>query len=88
MRISSTTTRSIAPNTLVSDTMYIAKFNRTGIQWKIDLYEKKWSEEMLSNEISLINTHKFFFHTTAKRWVRNEIVKQLVNHHGLEIING
>lgn len=68
--------------------MYVARFDRRGLLWDVRLFEKKWSEQMFSNEVVEISTHRFLFHSSAKKWVRNEIVKEMVRHHGLEIING
>lgn len=68
--------------------MYIAKFNRQGLRWKVTLFEKSWSDEMMTNQVTAATSHKFFLHATAKRWIRNEIVKQMVKQHKLEIING
>jgi len=68
--------------------MYVARFDKKGIRWTITLFEKSWSEEMQTNEVTEVDSHKFFLHGSAKRWVRNEIVKKLVKQHKLEIING
>jgi hypothetical protein len=68
--------------------MYVARFARYGLRWSVVLFEKSWSEQMQSNEVYEINSHRFFLHGSAKRWVRKEIVKKLVQQHKLEIING
>jgi hypothetical protein len=68
--------------------MYVARFARYRVRWSVVLFEKSWSEQMQSNEVYEINSHTFFFHGSAKRWVRKEIVKKLVLQHKLEIING
>lgn len=68
--------------------MYVVRFDRNGIRWKVTLFEKNWSEEMQTNEVSEVSSHKFFLHATASRWIRNEIAKKLVKQHKLEIING
>lgn len=88
MITSGTTLSSTRQNILVSDIMYVARFDKYRLRWNVTLFEKNWSEQMLSHEVSEITTHKFFFHGSAKRWVRKEIVKQLVKQHKLEIING
>ena len=68
--------------------MYVVRFDRSGIRWKVTLFEKNWSEEMQTHEVSEVNSHKVFLHATAARWIRNEIAKKLVKQHKLEIING
>ena len=68
--------------------MYIAKFDKTGIRWKVTLFNKRWSEEMLSNEMEAISDKNFFFHASGYRWVNKEIAKQLFAQHKLEIIDG
>jgi hypothetical protein len=88
MIISSITIRNTRQNTLESDTMYVARFARYRVRWYVVLFEKSWSEQMQSNEVYEINSRKFFFHGSAQRWVRKEIVKKMVKQHKLEIING
>jgi hypothetical protein len=68
--------------------MYVAKFTKNGIRWKVILFEKRWLETMLSNEIDIINTKKFFFHSNGYRWANKEIARHLFKQHKLEIIDG
>lgn len=68
--------------------MYVAKFTRIGIRWEVVLFEKRWSETMLSHEIEMINKKGFFFHSRGYRWVNREIAKILFRQHKLEIIDG
>lgn len=68
--------------------MYVAKFTRKGLRVHVEIFEKRWSEVMLSNEISYISSKKFFFRYHAVRWMRAEIVGQVFKQHKLEIIDG
>lgn len=68
--------------------MYVAKFDKALLRWRVTLFNKSWSEEMLSNEIEEIDSKTFFFHSSGYRWVNKEIAKQLFKQHKLEIING
>ena len=68
--------------------MHVAKFTKKGIRWEVVLFEKRWSEIMLSNEIEIINKKGFFFHSSGYRWVNKEIAKILFRQHKLEIIDG
>jgi hypothetical protein len=68
--------------------MYVAKFTRGRIRWEITLFEKRWSETMLSHEIQIVNKKSFFFHFSGYRWVNKEIAKILFRQHKLEIIDG
>ena len=68
--------------------MYIAKFNRDGFLWRVTVFEKRWSESMLSNELIEINSKLFFFHFSGYRWINSEMSRILFDQHKLEIING
>jgi hypothetical protein len=68
--------------------MYVAKFDREGILWRVTLLEKEWSQEMLSHEIKEISSKRFLFSTRAYRWIHNQIIIDLFAHRKLEIING
>lgn len=68
--------------------MYVAKFDRNKIFWKVTLFEKNWSEEMLSNQVSFIDEKSFVFHRSAYRWINKEVAKNLFDNHLLEIIDG
>ena len=35
--------------------MYVAKFSRDSVFWIVTIFEKRWSESMLSNELIEIN---------------------------------
>lgn len=68
--------------------MYVAKFDRSGFRWEVTLFEKHWSKEMLSNEITEIVSKKFIWHFSGYNWVNKQIAKELFKQHRLEIING
>lgn len=67
--------------------MYVAKFHRCGLRWKVELFEKRWSESMLSNEAFSISEKSFVFHRNAYRWINSEVAKKLFQQHQLEIID-
>ena len=68
--------------------MYVAKFDREGILWKVTVFEKEWSDQMMSHEIKEVATNTFLFHSSGYRWIEREICKDLFQQHRLEIING
>jgi hypothetical protein len=68
--------------------MYVAKFTRSGLLWEVTLFEKRWSETMLSHEIEMVNKRRFIFHSSGYRWVNKEVAKILFRQHKLEIIDG
>ena len=68
--------------------MYVAKFDRENLLWRVTIFEKLWSEEMLTNEVKEIQSKKFIFHRRAYRWIEKEICKSLFYKHRLEIIDG
>lgn len=68
--------------------MYVAKFDRNGVKWTVTLFEKRWSKEMLSHEVTAIASKKFIFHSRGYRWINKEISRHLFTQHELEIING
>jgi hypothetical protein len=68
--------------------MYVAKFDRAGMLWKVTLLEKRWSDQMLSNEITELKTKKFWMHHNAYRWIEREVSCDLFHKHQLEIIDG
>ena len=68
--------------------MYVAKFDKEGIFWTITIFEKLWSEQMLTNEVKEIKSKRFLFHQRGYRWLEKEVCKSLFYKHKLEIING
>lgn len=68
--------------------MYVAKIKRGTIRWNVVLFEKRWSDIMFTNEAIEIGSKKLLFHSSAKRWVRNEIIRDIFRKHELEIIDG
>lgn len=67
--------------------MYVAKIIRYGIILEASVFEKEWSEEMLSNNIVLIKKKNFLLRFFAYRWVNAEITKILFTKKQLEIID-
>jgi hypothetical protein len=68
--------------------MYVAKFNRDSIFWIVTIFEKRWSESMLSNELIEINRKVFILHASGYRWINSEMTRILFDQHKLEIVNG
>jgi hypothetical protein len=68
--------------------MYIAKIFRKGLLWNVKLFDKRWSDQMDTHEITLIGTHKSPLNGRARRWIRDEIARDLVKQHKLEIQDG
>lgn len=68
--------------------MYIARFDRNKVLWKVTILEKNWSDDILSNEIKKIKSKNFVFRTHAYKWISKEICRQLFERHELEVIDG
>lgn len=68
--------------------MYVAKFDKKGIFWQVTVFEKFWSEDILSHQIKQINSKNFIFHFHGYRWLEKEICRSLFYKHKLEIIDG
>ena len=67
--------------------MYVAKFTKSGIRWHVKLFNKDWSTEMLSNEMTEVDSKKFLLHSSGYRWIHRRIIREIVSRHGLEIID-
>lgn len=68
--------------------MYVAKFSRDSVFWIVTIFEKRWSESMLSNELIEINKKVFILQSSGYRWINSEIARILFDQHKLEIVNG
>jgi hypothetical protein len=68
--------------------MYLAKFDKDGIYWRVTIFEKRWSDVMLTNELIKISTELFIFHYSGYRWINKEMARLLFNQNKLEIVNG
>ena len=42
--------------------MYVARFDRESIFWRVTIFEKNWSEEMLTNEVMEIRSKRFIYY--------------------------
>ena len=67
--------------------MYVAKIIKLGILFQATLLEKQWSQEMLSNNISVLSTKKFLLRSSAHRWIRSEMARHMFMKKKLEIID-
>ena len=67
--------------------MYVARITRSKLILHAQLFEKQWSEEMLSNRISAISSKRFLFRYFAYKWVNAEISRNLFMKKKLEIID-
>lgn len=68
--------------------MYVAKLSSENLFYRATLFEKTWSEEMLSNNIIELDSKRFPFYFLANYWINKKIVSLLINNKELEIING
>lgn len=68
--------------------MYVARFHRESIFWQVTVFEKTWSDQMMTNEVKEIKSKRFIFHYRGYRWIEKEICRSLFYKHRLEIING
>lgn len=68
--------------------MYVAKFSSESLFYRVTLFEKKWSDEMLSNNIIELDSRRFLSYFLAKYWINKKIANLLINNKELEIING
>lgn len=67
--------------------MYVAKITRSKLILHAQLFEKQWSEEMLSNKVDAISSKKFLFRYFAYKWINAEISRSLFMKKKLEIID-
>jgi hypothetical protein len=67
--------------------MYVVKFSSESLFFRVTLFEKQWSEEMLSNSMTEIDSRRFMFYCAAKRWVDKTIVRLLIKQKKMEIID-
>ena len=68
--------------------MYVTRITRNGFVIKANLFEKRWSEEMLSNNMVLINKKSFLLRSSAYKWTYKEISKNLFENKKLEVVDG
>lgn len=68
--------------------MYVAKFDRSGMFWRVTVFEKSWSDKVLSHEIKELKTKNFVFYGRGYRWAEKQICQSLFYKKRLEIING
>lgn len=68
--------------------MYVVRFDRESVLWRVTVFEKIWSDQMLTNEVKEIKSKRFLFHQHGYRWIEKEICRSLFYKHKLEIING
>lgn len=68
--------------------MYVARIKKESVRYKASVIEKTWSEELMSNNISVVDSKSFFFKFVAKRWTEKTIIKNMINLGKLEISNG
>lgn len=68
--------------------MYLAKFDKDGLIWRVTIFQKIWCEGMLSHEVKEIRSKRFIFHRNGYRWIEKEVCQSLFYNHKLEIIDG
>jgi len=67
---------------------YVIKLSNGKLGTSAYIYEKHWSNEMLSNTVSEINNKDFMFKFRAKRWAKKELIKTMLFKQEMEIIDG
>ena len=67
--------------------MNFVRIYRDGIFIVASIYHKKWSEEMLSNTMTLVEQKRFLLKVSAKRWVNLTMCNDLIKNNRLEIVN-
>jgi hypothetical protein len=70
------------------EAMYVVKFDRVGIFWYAKLFQKEWSDEILSHKIKVLDGRKFLIKIIAKKWIRKKIYESLIQQKELEIYDG
>jgi predicted glycosyl hydrolase (DUF1957 family) len=68
--------------------MYVIKVYRDKLLWKATIFEKEWSEIMLTHEMTELATKRFILHRRCYRWMYKEIGKSLFDNKKLEVIYG
>lgn len=68
--------------------MYVVKVDRYKMFWYAKVFEKRWSEELFSNKITLVCEKKFLIKWSAKKWYKKRIISLLTQQKELEIQNG
>lgn len=67
---------------------YVIKISGGKLGVCANIYEKYWSEEMLSNIVKPIKSKDFMFKFRAKKWAQKQMINILINNREMEIIDG
>lgn len=67
---------------------YVIRFSNGKLGTSVYIYEKYWSNEIISNIVKPIIKKDFIFKFRAKRWAEKEIINILINKKEMEIIDG
>lgn len=67
--------------------MYVAKISSENLFFRATIFEKEWSEEMLSNSFTEIESKRFISYFLAKHWLNKKIVSILFNEKYIELID-
>lgn len=67
--------------------MYVKKLVKNKLILHATVFEKYWSEEILSNKVEPISQKKFLLRCSAHRWMNAEISRNLFMKKKLEIID-
>ena len=68
--------------------MYVVKFSIEGFFYRVNIFKKVWSEDLMSNEIIHIDNKRFILHFLANYWVAKRMISLLINQKEMEIIDG
>lgn len=67
---------------------YVIKLTQGKLGTSAQIYEKHWSNEILSNIVKPITNKDFIFKFRARRWAEKEMINLLINKKEMEIIDG
>lgn len=68
--------------------MYVAKLSYENIFYRVTIFEKTWSEEMLSNSMLELDNKRFMSYFFAKYWLNKKLVDILIQDKQVEIVDG
>jgi hypothetical protein len=68
--------------------MYVVKIFRRNLFLHVSFVKKQWSEEMFSYEIIFKQSKTFFFKWSAKKWIKDVLLKDLLLNKNMEITDG
>jgi hypothetical protein len=68
--------------------MYVASFTKKRLMWHASVINKIWSENMFSYQVSCVQKKDFLLLCNAKRWAKNEVLRNMIERKELEFTDG